>query len=610
MKAVSLLVIFFFLSNLHAQVESFDGVTPPSLPSGWGTSSTTAGGPRFQTTTSAFDTGPNSVFFQGRNTSDRTMLASPAFFRPRVNTTLTFRHRFNLEASGSAFKDGGRLHVADSFFPLFQDSDELLSRFGFFVSGGYNGTISSASNALNGKSSWGGNSGGFITTQAVLPNGGNADFMSFGFALTSDASVISQGWWIDSITLTPSIDLQLLAQVQGDGLGGTEIKLSVTNPTQLLATNVKLRAILPKGFQPTQTTSSSGNPILGQNTVSLTFPAIPAGSTETLTLSGIVDGTVKDIDLQVTSGDVPIVRRAYGTRRVSFAPDVVNGEITAPSRIAFDYIGDANDACQAQPSNNSGLIVIANAGNCSITDKATRIQNSGGIAAIIVGGSDDLTVSNESGIGINIPVLLVGSTDSAAIVNVASRAFDIKLAGIPSSLVNVATIRGDQFDPNPNNNFSSIVISTMLDSDSDGTANIIDGCPSDTKKTKAGVCGCGNPDSDKNKNKVIDCLFNSDLKKEISRSRKILKKLAPLSSQSSQQLKLRAQLSKISKGIHRIVKQSGPSVNSTTSVSALNKLSKSVSKTGVAVSKANNSGLNPSRQSALRALSRLAKVLV
>jgi parallel beta-helix repeat protein len=44
------------------------------------------------------------------------------------------------------------------------------------------------------------------------------------------------------------------------------------------------------------------------------------------------------------------------------------------------------------------------------------------------------------------------------------------------------------------------------DSDGDGTADCIDGCPDDPNKIEPGECGCGVPDEDTNDNGIIDCL--------------------------------------------------------------------------------------------------------
>ena len=46
------------------------------------------------------------------------------------------------------------------------------------------------------------------------------------------------------------------------------------------------------------------------------------------------------------------------------------------------------------------------------------------------------------------------------------------------------------------------------DSDGDGTADCIDGCPFDGGKVAPGVCGCGFADTDSDSDSVADCLDN------------------------------------------------------------------------------------------------------
>ena len=48
----------------------------------------------------------------------------------------------------------------------------------------------------------------------------------------------------------------------------------------------------------------------------------------------------------------------------------------------------------------------------------------------------------------------------------------------------------------------------LLDSDGDGVANVIDGCPKDPQKTKPGVCGCNVADIDSDGDGILDCVDN------------------------------------------------------------------------------------------------------
>jgi hypothetical protein len=55
-----------------------------------------------------------------------------------------------------------------------------------------------------------------------------------------------------------------------------------------------------------------------------------------------------------------------------------------------------------------------------------------------------------------------------------------------------------------------IVVVTKLDTDSDGTPDESDGCPTDPTKTAPGVCGCGVPDTDSDGDGVPNCIDGCD----------------------------------------------------------------------------------------------------
>jgi hypothetical protein len=44
------------------------------------------------------------------------------------------------------------------------------------------------------------------------------------------------------------------------------------------------------------------------------------------------------------------------------------------------------------------------------------------------------------------------------------------------------------------------------DRDGDGTANCLDECPEDPRKTEPGECGCGESDGDRDRDGVANCL--------------------------------------------------------------------------------------------------------
>ena len=75
-----------------------------------------------------------------RRTSAISDLVSPSIALPAGQARLTFRNNYNLESDASSYYDGGVLEIkigAGAF-------TDILAAGGSFVSGGYNGTISTA----------------------------------------------------------------------------------------------------------------------------------------------------------------------------------------------------------------------------------------------------------------------------------------------------------------------------------------------------------------------------------------------------------------------------------------------------------------------------------
>jgi hypothetical protein len=175
-------------------IENFDGVTPPALPLGW--SSTTwitsnSGAPM-----PPADTPPNAAFVDDPASISDKQLFSPSIFLVEGGepVQITFRNNFDFQ---DGF-DGGVLEISRAGTP-FQD---ILAVGGTFVSGGYNGTISTCcGNPLGGRQAWTGNLGGFITTIVHLPISWGPN-MVLRWRMGSDSSVSGQGWRIDGVVVT------------------------------------------------------------------------------------------------------------------------------------------------------------------------------------------------------------------------------------------------------------------------------------------------------------------------------------------------------------------------------------------------------------------------
>lgn len=173
--------------------QNFDGVTAPALPSGWSTTSSNAQSP-WVTSTAASDTAPNSAFATDASSVGLDELISPAMAVPAAPTPLSFRNFYNTE---SGF-DGGVLEIKIGTGPF----SDIISAGGTFVSGGYNGKLSTLfKNPLGGRSAWTGNSGGFITTLVNLPSSALGQTVQFKWRCGSDSSGSGQGWFVDTINI-------------------------------------------------------------------------------------------------------------------------------------------------------------------------------------------------------------------------------------------------------------------------------------------------------------------------------------------------------------------------------------------------------------------------
>jgi hypothetical protein len=150
-----------------AFAENFDGVAAPTLPAGW-TTAQAGTAPLWATTTSFFDTSPNSAATNGTDTPGDNSLTTPTIAIPAApgsgtnpGVQLSFRNNYNTEGGF----DGGVLEISISAGPFV----DIITAGGSFVSGGYNGTIGVTDSVLTGRQAWTGNSNGFITTIVNLP---------------------------------------------------------------------------------------------------------------------------------------------------------------------------------------------------------------------------------------------------------------------------------------------------------------------------------------------------------------------------------------------------------------------------------------------------------
>jgi hypothetical protein len=198
-----------------ALAENFDRVAAPALPAGW-TTSASGGQGVWSTTTSMFDTPPNSAFCADSTNLGVGELYSPLISIQSSSAQLVFRNNYHLEAEsdGSVAYDGGVLEIKIGSGG-FQD---ILAAGGSFASGGYNMVISSNegrhNNPLAGRQAWSGISGpyrtnSFVTTIVQLPAAAAGQAIQLkwrcGTDLNNGADPAAVGWWIDTLNVFDGI---------------------------------------------------------------------------------------------------------------------------------------------------------------------------------------------------------------------------------------------------------------------------------------------------------------------------------------------------------------------------------------------------------------------
>jgi subtilisin family serine protease len=191
--------------------EHFDNVTPPGLPTDWTATNAQGPPPLWVTSDSGVpmppaDTLPNAAFIDDPAVVSDKLIDSLGIFLPPAPLSLTFRHNFNLEASGEDPNlgfDGGVLELSTDGGNTFQD---ILAAGGTFVIGGYNRTISTdRGSPIAGRQAWSGNSEGFVTTVVNLPI-----FLPLNsklrWRMASDTTGSNEGWRVDTVDIVGCVN--------------------------------------------------------------------------------------------------------------------------------------------------------------------------------------------------------------------------------------------------------------------------------------------------------------------------------------------------------------------------------------------------------------------
>jgi hypothetical protein len=179
--------------------QNFDGVTAPALPAGWEVlNDGNAAANPFVTTTTTPNSAPNAAFAPnpnvGTSLNGSTSLISPTYAVASPSATVSFRHRYNTEASW----DGGVLEINMDGGP-FQD---IIAAGGSFKQNGYNGFLNDNDNPIDLRSAWTGNSGGYVTTVAQLPTSAAGKNVRLRWRFGSDNNTGVEGWFVDDVAFS------------------------------------------------------------------------------------------------------------------------------------------------------------------------------------------------------------------------------------------------------------------------------------------------------------------------------------------------------------------------------------------------------------------------
>ncbi len=196
--------------------ENFDGVTAPALPSGWvstftnGASSCSgedegvcALGSNWTTQSATVDSAPNAAFHDDPDCVTDNNLDTPSFAITSAGALFSFRNNYKTEANF----DGGVLEISSPNINggAFTDVTAVAVG-GTFISGGYNGTISTSFlSPIAGRKAWTGNSNGFVDTVINLGPNVVGQNVKVRFRLASDCSLSNDGWRVDGIRVVEGV---------------------------------------------------------------------------------------------------------------------------------------------------------------------------------------------------------------------------------------------------------------------------------------------------------------------------------------------------------------------------------------------------------------------
>ena len=211
-------------ANSVSLSQNFDTVTAPALPVGWTSVQTSGTAVNWVTTTTTPSSTPNAAFGNEAATVNAAALVSPAVAITSAGAQITFKNKYNLE---SGF-DGTVLEYSTDGATW----TDIITGGGSFVSGGYNGTISTGfMSPIGGRMAWTGNSTAYVDTVVNLPASLNGQSVRFRWLRGDDSSAVASGaagQWVDDVQVlgarvcqscdgTAACRLQRRSDFNGDG---------------------------------------------------------------------------------------------------------------------------------------------------------------------------------------------------------------------------------------------------------------------------------------------------------------------------------------------------------------------------------------------------------
>ena len=203
--------------------QNFDGVTAPALPTGWTSVQTSGTAISWTTTTTTPSSAPNAAFANDPATVNAAALVSPAVAITSADSQITFKNKYILENNF----DGMVLEYTTNGGTTWTD---VITGGGSFVSGGYNGTISTAfMSPIAGRMAWTGTSADYVDTVVNLPASLNGQSVQFRWLVGSDNAVAATGAWVDDVKVlgarvcqmcmaTSACAIQRKSDFTGDGI--------------------------------------------------------------------------------------------------------------------------------------------------------------------------------------------------------------------------------------------------------------------------------------------------------------------------------------------------------------------------------------------------------